>query len=78
MPVLGVAGAGDLAGGGLQRGEQRGGAVPDVVVAALFRMPGRMASTGALRTSPCGRGFSTADSTSAVPRVEIQADYVRT
>jgi hypothetical protein len=40
VPVPGVAGAGDLAGRGLQRGEQRGGAVPDVVVAALFRHPG--------------------------------------
>src|SRR5947208_9367233 len=37
VPVPGVAGAGHLAGRGLQRGEQCGGAVPDVVVAALFR-----------------------------------------
>jgi hypothetical protein len=34
------AGLGDLAGGHLQRGEQRGGAVPDVVRAGGLRMPG--------------------------------------
>ncbi len=40
VPVARVARIGDLAGGDLQRGEQRGGAVPDVVVAALFGHPG--------------------------------------
>ena len=40
MPVPAVAGVGDLAGGDLQRGEQGGGAVPDVVVGALLRQPG--------------------------------------
>ena len=40
MPVPRLAGAGDLAGGDLQRGEQGGGAVPDVVVGAPLRQPG--------------------------------------
>jgi hypothetical protein len=51
VPVPRVAGAGNLAGGGLQRGERRGGAVPDVVAAALFRDPGRMGINGAFRSS---------------------------
>jgi hypothetical protein len=51
VPVPGVAGAGHLAGGGLQRGEQAGGAVPDVVVAALFRDAGPRESDG-LRLVP--------------------------
>ena len=40
MPVAGVAGVGDLAGGDLQRGEQRGGAVADVVMGGLLRQAG--------------------------------------
>ena len=39
MPVTVVAGVGDLAGGDLQRGEQRGRAVADVVVCAAGRQP---------------------------------------
>jgi hypothetical protein len=35
-----LAGCGDLAGGDLQCGEQRGGAVADVVVAAPLGQPG--------------------------------------
>ena len=40
VPVPRVAGVGDLAGGDLQCGEQRGGAVADVVVGGLLRQPG--------------------------------------
>ena len=40
MPVPVLAEPGDLAGGDLQRGEQGGGAVPDVVVGALLGMTG--------------------------------------
>src|SRR4051812_27526492 len=38
VPVTVLAHSGDLAGGDLQRREQGGGAVPDVVVGALFGM----------------------------------------
>jgi hypothetical protein len=40
VPMLGVAGVSDLAGGDLQRGEQRGGAVPHIVVGGLLRQAG--------------------------------------
>ena len=40
VPVPWFAHAGDLAGGDLERGEQGGGAVPDVVVGALLGMAG--------------------------------------
>ena len=40
VPVPGVAGVGDLAGGHLQGGEQRGCAVPDVVMGLLLGYPG--------------------------------------
>jgi hypothetical protein len=46
VPVLRVAGAGHLAGGGFERGEQRSGAGPDVVVTALSGLPGHSGSTG--------------------------------
>ncbi len=40
MPVAGVAGVGDLAGGGVEGGEQAGDAVPGVVVGLPFGDPG--------------------------------------
>ena len=46
MPVPRLAHPGDLAGGDLQRGEQGGGAVPDVVVGAAFGIRLWDATTG--------------------------------
>jgi hypothetical protein len=40
VPVPGIAGVGDLPGGHLQGGEQRSGAVPDVVMGLLLGDPG--------------------------------------
>src|SRR4051794_16304555 len=40
MPVPRLTGRGEVAGGDLQRGEQRGGAVPHIVVAAPLGQPG--------------------------------------
>jgi len=40
VPVPGVAGVGDLAGGDFESGEQRGGAVPDVVMGRFLRQAG--------------------------------------
>ena len=58
VPVPGVAGVGDLAGGDLQRGEQRGGAVPDVVVGAPSPA-GRAAAAASARSGPApGSGTS--------------------
>ena len=77
MPVLGVAGAGDLAGGGLQRGEQRGGAVPDVIVAALFRDAGPHGQHRRLAFQRLRLGlFIDAQHHGLVRRVEVQADDV--
>ena len=52
-----VAGVGDLAGGDLQRREQGGGAVPDVVVGAPLGSPGRSGRIGAVGPAP-GSGTS--------------------
>ena len=58
MAVPRVAGVGDLPGGDLQRGEQGGGAVPDVVVGGLLRQA-RAASAGSARSGPApGSGTS--------------------
>jgi len=64
----GVACAGHLAGGGLQRSEQRGGAVPDVIMAALFRdpRPQRQHRRGPLQRLRLGLGFSSTHSTTAL------------
>jgi hypothetical protein len=46
-----VVGVEDLPGGDVQRGEQRGGAVADVVVGARLGQPGRSGRIGAVRSS---------------------------
>ena len=77
MPVAGVAGVGHLAGGDLQGGEQRGGAVPDVIVAALFGDPGpqRQHRRGPLQRLGLGLLIHAQDD-SLVRRVEVQAHHV--
>ena len=49
VTVPGVTGVDDVAGGGFQGGEQRGGAVADVVVSRRSGIPGRIGSTGGVR-----------------------------
>ena len=66
VPVPGVAGVGDLAGRYLQGGEQRGGAVPDVVMGLLLRIPGRTGSTGAVRSRAWTWDFSSTHNTTAL------------
>ena len=51
MPVPGVAGIGDLAGGDLQGGEQGRGAMADIIVAGVFR-GSRAAAAGSARSGP--------------------------
>ena len=46
-----IAGVGHLPGGDLERGEQAGGAVPDVVVGSFSGRPGRIGRIGAVRSS---------------------------
>jgi hypothetical protein len=61
VPVPGIAGVGDLAGGHLQGGERRAGAVPDVVLAAssgiLGRSGGGFSVASTIATSPMVRGL---------------------
>ena len=67
MAVPRVAGVGDLAGGDLQRGEQGGGAVPDVVVGLPSPAgPGRIGRIGAVRSSAWIWDFSSIESTTAL------------
>ena len=72
-----VAGIGDLAGGDLERREQRGGAVADVVVGRLLRQPGAHRQD---RRGPVQRldlGFLVdREHHRLLRRVQIQADDV--
>jgi hypothetical protein len=76
-PVPGITDVGHLAGRGLQRGEQRRGAVPDVVMAALFGDPGpqRQHRGGAFQGLGLGLLID-AQHHGLVGRVEIQAGDV--
>jgi hypothetical protein len=70
VPVPGLAGVGDLPGGHLQGGEQRGGAVPDVVMGLLLGYPGRSGTTTTATTAVRSRvwtwDFSSTHSTTAL------------
>ena len=59
----------DPAGGHVQRGEQSGGAVADVVVGAPAGSPGIIGSIGAVRSSAWIWDFSSTHSTIACRRV---------
>jgi hypothetical protein len=65
VAVAGLAGRGDLPGGDLQRGEQGGGAVPDVVVRAALGQPRLQRRIGAVRSSAWIWDFSSTQSTIA-------------
>jgi len=54
-PVLGGQLADHLAGGGVQRGEQVDGAVPDIIVAANSRPLRAGSATGRPRHKRCGK-----------------------
>src|SRR5947209_9838098 len=61
-----IAGIDDPAGGHLQRGEQRGGAVATVVIGLFSGIPGRIGSIGAVRSSAWIWDFSSTESTTAL------------
>ena len=77
MAVPGLAGVDDLAGGHLERGEQRGGAVADVVVGGLLRQPGphRQDRRGPLQGLDL-RFLVDAEHHGVLRRVQIQPDHV--
>ena len=77
MAVPGQAGVDDLAGGHLQGGEQRGGAVADVVVGGLLRHPGhdRQDRRGPLQGLHLGL-LVDAEHHGVLRRVQIQPDHV--
>jgi hypothetical protein len=64
-PVPAVQGTDDLAGGDVERGEQGGQPVADVVVVRRSGMPGIIGSTGWERSSAWICDFSSTDSTTA-------------
>jgi hypothetical protein len=66
VPVPRAAGAGDLPGGDFQGGEQRGGAVPDVVMGLLLRDPGPEREDRAVRSRAWTCDFSSTQSTIAL------------